>query len=87
MLLPLHLMMLLLEGGLLSLIRRDVSVFRQIYWAAIRHWINSRHNISEYRQRIQSRRAIGTGEFFAPYRVLPHKMVMLLRHGMPKLDD
>lgn len=84
-LLPLHLLLLLVEGCLLSMMTFDAAYLRRIYlpvstgllryrsdWMALRHAVG------------QDRRPASAG-FWAAFDWLPHKLRMLLRYGLPRL--
>ncbi len=86
LLLPLHLAALLIEGCVLALVKWDAALFTRIYGHAVvevfrqlpRWWVE--------RRVIQSRRKIGLFSFFAVYRWLPYKLLMLFRFGIPRVD-
>lgn len=81
----LHLLLLFLEGGILSLVRRDRQIWQRIYtpcfaaiWQDRRRWLHLRRSI-------QAQRRVGMRRFFRPFSLMPHKLRMLLRHGWPTL--
>ena len=86
LLLPLHVLMLLLEGIALSVIKWDKSLLRSIYWHAVTSCFAQRTYLWQSRCELQSQRVISNREFFSRYRFIPHKLIMLLRHGLPRLD-
>lgn len=83
---PLHLLLLLLEGALLSIVKRDWSLMKKIYIACVRKLWEERATLIRLRRQIQASRKIGRFEFFKGFQALPHKLVMLLRHGLPKIS-
>jgi GT2 family glycosyltransferase len=85
LLLPLHLLLLLVEGLLLSLVKWDGAIFSRIYWHAIRAFFGRLGLLRRERSAIQRQRVISVTEFFSVYRLLPHKLRMLLRYGLPSL--
>ena len=84
-LLPLHLLGLLLEGVLLALVKRDFGVFSRIYAYALGAFVCNFADLCRRRRAIQARRTIGTRKYFSVYRWFPHKISMLIKHGIPKL--
>lgn len=84
--LPLHLMLLMLEGLILTAAKRDWGVFRDIYLACIEAVWSRRELLGEMRRQIQSNRKIGALAFARAYSPFPHKVRLLLRHGWPRLS-
>jgi GT2 family glycosyltransferase len=85
LLFPLHLGLLLAEGMAVSLIKRKPLIFKTIYLGVLSGlWREKRRN---WRQRrvLQSQRRIPAKAFFQPFDWIPHKLRMLIRHGMPAL--
>lgn len=82
---PLHLFLLLLEGAAISLIKRDVRLFKTIYLSAIREIWKNRKTLFSLRQQIQSCRRISLKRFFSVFSMIPYKFKMLIRHGMPSI--
>lgn len=85
-LLPVHLALLVLEGIALALIKRDWGLLRDVYLAAVAGLWRERRRVAAERRRVQAARMIGTRAFFRPFSPLPHKLTMLLRHGVPRVD-
>jgi hypothetical protein len=85
--LPLHILLLLSEGLLLSAIRLDSRIFREIYIFALRGMLARRRQLRQYRHIIQRRRTITRLAFFATFNPLPHKLTMLWRHGLPQIRE
>jgi len=84
--LPLHAAMLLLEGAALSLARREWRPLAAIYLPALSACWRERARLSELRRAVQAERRSGLSAFFSAFRFLPHKLTMLLRHGLPRLS-
>jgi GT2 family glycosyltransferase len=82
---PLHLFLLLLEGAALSLIKRDANLFKTIYLSAIREIWRHRKTLFSLRQKIQACRRISFKQFFSVFGMIPYKLKMLIRHGMPSI--
>ena len=84
--LPLHAAMLLLEGAALSLQRREWRPLAEIYLPALSACWRERARLRELRRAVQAGRCSGLSAFFSAFRFLPHKLTMLLRHGLPQLS-
>lgn len=84
--LPLHAVLLLLEGVALALVKWDFGMFRDIYLSTLAALWKQRARLVAERRRAQSARLIGVGAFFRPFSPLPHKLRMLWRHGIPQVD-
>lgn len=83
--LPVHAAMLGIEAIFLLLARTDRAKVRQIYfpipdavWRQRKRWL-------ALRGRLKARRRCTLSHFLAQTTWLPHKLVMLLRHGVPEL--
>lgn len=80
-----HLSLLMLEGIMLSILKMDFLILKNIYINVLRSvWIN-RHLLSQNRSGVQSARNINVSQFFSVFIVAPYKLRMLLRYGLPKL--
>lgn len=81
--LTLHLALLLLEGLLLSLVLRNRAFWLQIYWPVVPALWEQRHTLKAMRMAVSSRAHQSKIRFFSAFNWLPHKLTMLLRHGLP----
>lgn len=84
-LLPLHLVMLLAEGAVLALIKREWSLFRDIYLASMKALWHERKRLRLLRRKLQAERSVGRWCFFSVFRWFPHKLRLLLKHGVPQI--
>ena len=84
-LLPLHLVLIHLEGFLLSAIRRDGTLWREIYASLLSQLWNDRNKLLTERSRVQSGRKITLVDWLTPFHWRPWKLQMLLRHGLPEV--
>jgi GT2 family glycosyltransferase len=84
-LLPLHLLLLLLEGMVLAAIKRDAGLFRTIYLGCVISLWKNRQQLASKRREVQGGRVCGRAEFFAVFDWLPHKVRLLFRHGVPEI--
>lgn len=80
---PLHLLLLLGEGAVLALLKREWSLFSEIYLAAVTGLWRERGRLRLLRHKLQAQRCIGRWKFFAVFRWYPHKLRLLLKHGIP----
>jgi hypothetical protein len=71
---------------MLSLIKRDGALGRKIYWACVTGLWRERSRLRLLRAAVQARRHISAGRFFSVFAPMPHKLRMLLRHGIPTVD-
>ena len=81
--LPLHIALLLLEGLLLSVVLRNRAFWLQIYWPVVPALWQQRHALKAAREAISSNAHPSKIRFFSAFNWLPHKLTMLLRHGLP----
>jgi GT2 family glycosyltransferase len=82
---PLHLVLLVLEGAILALIKWELKLFQGIYLACLRSLWQERERLFRLRQKIQAERSISLSLFWSAFQIVPHKLRMLLRHGLPHL--
>ena len=83
--LPLHAALLLAEGVLLSLLRQAFRPLSEIYVPALSACWRHRACLKALRLEVQAQRHSSLVDFLAPVRVVPWKLVALLRHGIPRL--
>lgn len=86
LLLPLHLTTLLAEGALLALLKRDGSLFLEIYWACLKSFWQEQQRLSVLRRIIQSSRRSGLANWLSAFRPWPHKLRLLVKHGLPSIS-
>ncbi|HSQ87160.1 MAG TPA: glycosyl transferase, partial [Desulfobacterales bacterium] len=82
---PLHIVMLLTEGVLLSFLKKDPNLLGSIYISSIRSLWRERKRLYHLRKAIQSSRRISASRFFSPFIPKPHKLFMLIRYGIPEI--
>lgn len=83
--LPIHLLALTAEGVVLTLLKRDRRLFREIYWASMRGLWHERHRLRSIRKRIQATRITSLATWLTAFRLKPHKLSLLIRHGLPSI--
>jgi GT2 family glycosyltransferase len=82
---PLHLLLLQIEGMLLGLLKRDFRLWRQVYLACFIALWRERSRLCVQRKQIQAKRVVSSARVLEVFTVLPHKLRMLLRHGLPEV--
>ena len=85
LILPLHLILLYFEGLLLTLVKRDVLLWHEIYAPLLPTLWHERKQLLESRQTVQKKRRTNLVQFLAVFIWMPHKLRMLLRHGLPEV--
>jgi len=85
--LPLHILILCIEGFILSLIKRDQKIWKEIYWNCIKEVWSRRIDLLQWRNQVQQLRCISQRLFFSPFSLFPHKLHMLYKYGLPKVTD
>lgn len=80
---PLHLLLLLLEGVLLSLIKSNWRFLADIYWPIFRTMGQERRRLWRLRGEIQRKRYLSVWRFWSVFHWMPHKLTALLKHGLP----
>jgi GT2 family glycosyltransferase len=86
LLFPLHVLLLLLEGGVLALLKGEARLLREIYFPCLDSLWHARKRLFDLRRGIQRSRKIGWREFVAPFVFFPHKLRLLMRYGVPRID-
>ena len=82
---PLHLILLLIEGLLLAVMKRNWSLFVDIYWGCVKCQWSERKRLNQLRKKIQMGAKIGVLNFLKPFNLIPYKLYLLLRHGLPEI--
>ena len=86
-LLPLHLMLLLLEGAIIALARGRLQILREVYGNVPRALWSQRSRLLPLRRRLQQERTIPSRAYYRGFRLVPQKLALLLRHGLPRITD
>ncbi|MCP5306852.1 MAG: glycosyltransferase [Chromatiaceae bacterium] len=82
----LHAVFLLVEGVLLSLVKRDFAIWSSIYGPLPTSAWSARNDLLDERRTAQKSRAVTLGEFLKQVRIFPRKLEMLIRYGIPGFD-
>ena len=85
-LIPLHLLVLAAEGLILSVLKRSMRVFSDIYWFSLESVWREKGRLAQLRRSTQSSRRIPCRSFFSVHTPMPHKLSMLLRYGLPGIE-
>lgn len=85
LLFPLHLLTLLLEGLVLSLLTRRLDYWRQIYCPCFAALWRERKRLQLLRITVQAGRLTSRIGFFKVFKFLPHKLRMLVQYGIPRV--
>jgi GT2 family glycosyltransferase len=82
---PLHLVLIHIEGALLSAVRCDARLWRSVYAPLLPRLWAERSRLCRLRQLAQAARKIGVLAWLQPFHWLPWKLRLLLRHGVPEI--
>ena len=85
-LLATHLAALVAEGVLLSVVRRDWTLWRAVYATALETPFREFHELHALRNRVQATRTVAAREWFRTSRWQLRKVAMLMRFGVPHID-
>ncbi len=80
-----HLILLLLEGLLLTGIKGDRKILEEIYLYCLRALWKERERLPRERNTAQSSRKASVTRFFSAFTSVPYKLKMLLRFGLPAI--
>lgn len=83
---PIHLITLLAEGIILALVKFKLQILREIYLNCLVHLFRNRKILQIQRRKIQAERQINLYKFMKPFKWLPHKLTMLMKFGIPKIN-
>jgi GT2 family glycosyltransferase len=84
LLMPLHVGFLLMEGIIIATLKGNFSIFRDIYLNAYTSVFSNWGALMADRRQVQRSRKISMGAFFRPFSLLPHKLSLLLKYGIPR---
>jgi GT2 family glycosyltransferase len=84
-LLPLHLTFLLIEGVVLASIKRERTLFNRIYLGVVSDLRREHARLAKLRRGVQKHRKIGRWAYFEAFTWLPHKLHLLIKHGVPQI--
>ena len=84
--LPIHLLLLAIEGLLLSIIKRQRAFLTGIYLPAFVSLFQEKKQLQAIRQVTQTNGRASLTEFLSAMTPWPYKLRMLFKHGLPKVD-
>ena len=82
---PLHLLSLAMEGLLLSAVKKERRIWKEIYRPCFSALWQNRTKLKRLRSQIQAGRWVSSLAFFSVHSVFPHKLRLLMKYGMPSL--
>ena len=82
-LIPLHFLFLTIEGLAISVIKRDPHIWSRIYESCLKSLWFKRQTLARLRREIQKKRTISARSFYSVHSIMPHKLTMLLKYGLP----
>jgi GT2 family glycosyltransferase len=85
-LLPVHLILLAMEGLLLSIVKRDAQFWRRIYWPCFLALWHQRSHLVQERRLVQKKRRVSLGRLLRLFTPIPYKAKMLARCGLPEVS-
>lgn len=80
-----HLLELALEGLAVAVCRRDGRIWSEIYGPTFKSLVSGISSLRERRRQQQAIRRVSLRGYFQPFTWFPHKLRMLVRHGMPSV--
>lgn len=83
--LPVHILILLLEGMAIALVKRELDLFINIYLTSVIALWKWRTELNQQRLRIQRSHILARCNFFRKFDWRPYKLRMLLKHGLPEI--
>jgi GT2 family glycosyltransferase len=81
----LHVLLLFVEASLLTLVKRERRFWTEIYGPCFRALWGQRTFLQSSRGEIQKTRRVEVAVFASAFRLMPHKLLMLTRHGLPQV--
>jgi GT2 family glycosyltransferase len=86
LLLLLHLLILVIEGALLSLLKMNSAYLVRIYLPVFGGLLARHTELCTQRCRVMTSRRLAKFDFFSAFQPWPHKLQLLVRHGLPHLN-
>jgi GT2 family glycosyltransferase len=81
---PMHILLLLIEGAVLSILKGKADLFFDIYWNSLKSLWSLRSLILEKRRQTQQTRASALKDFAGAHIWYPHKISLLFKYGLPR---
>lgn len=83
--LALHILALTAEGAVLTALKRDLSIWRQIYSRALRSFFRELTPLIAQRKHVQQQRKITLFGYLSGFTITPRKLDLLRRYGPPQI--
>ena len=80
-----HLLTILIEGLLLSLLKQDVSIWAKVYKPLFAHVIAEKIHLMKVRREVQGMGGVSLRIYAKTFVFMPQKIKLLLKHGMPEI--
>lgn len=84
--LPVHLVMIAVEGIAIAFLGRDAKAWNEIYYSAFKATWRARRQLIETRNKIQAARKTGLNNWLGGFVKFPRKLKMLFRYGIPSIN-
>jgi len=84
LLLPLHSLLLVVEGLIFSLAKGRKDIFTDIYWNSLKSLWLDKSRISDKRQEVQRGRVASLRTFMSVHTCYPQKLRLLFEYGLPR---
>jgi GT2 family glycosyltransferase len=85
-LLALQFLALAMEGAVLTLLKRNKRLWREIYFPALRYVMRESASLRSRRRGVQGTRRSSLRDYMRGFVLLPRKLELLRRHGMPSIE-
>lgn len=84
-LLVLHILLLYAEGAMVSVLRQDARLWREVYRSILPGLLASGAEWKALRKRLQASRRTTQRRWWRPFVWMPRKLALLARYGLPEL--
>ena len=84
--LPVHLLLLFVEGILLSLLKRNRDFLAVTYFPVFLALAQKRRSLLKLRKEVQNNRKTSSINFFRLFSFIPHKLTLLIKYGLPQVE-
>lgn len=85
-LLVIHILLILIEGFILSVVTKEPRLFREIYLNVLTSLWHNRKVLAHYRNSAQRISCLKPRNYVRTFTVFPRKLSMLRQHGWPSLE-
>lgn len=85
LLLAIHCTLLVFEGMVLALLKRDMRIWREVYMPTLSYVVNDVRDLSCRRYATQQTRRVSLARWRTGFTLMPRKLWLLLRYGLPRI--